>query len=1254
MEVSAPLESIEQLIRDSVSGLGPKRVCLLTGAGASISSGGLTFADFKARFFAEILREDRFATRHSSRHAAEAVNAYFENTPQQEVRARLVEAAFTLTERDAPSDAYFLLALALEKRALGAIVTTNFDTMLEKAERMLGLSVLRVHAKGIGQPDTTDYLPDSHDRVPYLKLHGCLNGRSITHITEAELLNGVYPAAYRKFLKTHMGGSDVIVAGYGGFDTALAEVLKSVRRSARGRVYWCSPSPPNPEAPLVQAWKNAIIHVACTFDELIEAIARPVLEMPSFTDAKPVFLSCLLDWRVGRANQDYIKAHARRAGRDIRPLLIHRREVELGIDHFLMSDRPMAVVTGPSGIGKSALALRLMEKHDGRLGSHCLVVSARSAQATGAAGDFATLLVDRIIGGLGSAGPFSFTEFEKWLRVRRTRLIIYLDALNEVSADLERVAGLLRDVVRFSYFLPAHSPIRVIVSLRQETWNRLLGREDTVRLSAVCWSPQPLPNTVHAIHIGPLSDGELREALDLLCDQLNCPSVFPELPPQALNPLRDPFLLAHVMDEVLDRRSLEALNLVHGPPWRIYADLFRAKLGRDGTGRYHEDFVHILARAAALTVERNEDRFRPIDLAPQAGGSGPLDIKDSLIDLGFLSWTEDGFLCFVHERMQEFFLAKALELRYLDIPLRTPYQLDEALRKLDSRHQFMAALRTYFLLLPKERLPLVRDIAFDVPLGLDAAARTRLQAFAKELMVDLASGDPDIFVEMFRAAAEEMAEADPKGVILDSQDSASRYWRSLIQAAAHLPDRTALTLLTLAATIGARLPRTEANIHATDVIVRLLTRDPDGFDLFHIPEVAAYYTDPKVPWLARIGRVFGLMSQIGPDNTAPEEYRLARKGAAEAVARIFAERAITADDIAWFADFIYAERDRYVFNGNLDGMKNFFRNPNRSVFIEMLDRIEVGKTLTLADIDKIRVYTEEIYHDLEFQLANFIFILSASNNFEITADLWESVFDTFTNETPPTTIDFFQATLPYIYVINDRPYDGRIDRHIDRVLAEFPATIEYEPGRERGTVRGFTDAFDKVFEDGFNPIASYATLAPSSRRRALSWREERDSAPPGLEILPIYERHFREALDASEMPKAIRILHALGQYTSLWPREGLRTFVLPLRIDHPVIHRATIRLLAETYNRHPVETLRFLAESGLAIPPGDLRDIRARANPHTGRRQFEGLQWGRVIHFLLTLPEARRGLIQVLRILYGASDLEQALHDIAIALGWMK
>ena len=242
-----------------------------------------------------------------------------------------------------------------------------------------------------------------------------------------------------------------------------------------------------------------------------------------------------------------------------------------------------------------------------------------------------------------------------------------------------------------------------------------------------------------------------------------------------------------------------------------------------------------------------------------------------------------------------------------------------------------------------------------------------------------------------------------------------------------------------------------------------------------------------------------------------------------------------------------------------------------------------------------------------------------------------------------------------MYVVNGYAYDNLLDRHTDKILRSCPRVIEYLHRAVKGAMRADLPTSSTWYLKMVSIRSpSYPILLPSRNRTSLRWHNYVSQSNDTLVPLPVYTQHFSEALQEGEIRKALCILHALGQFITLWPREGLWNMIGLIQIDHPMIHRGVVRVLAEVYNRYPVETLRFFANSGIVMSPGDLRDIRARIDPRTGRRQFEVLQWGRVLHFLLSFPDARPQFFKALRAIYSASSMRDAIHGVADAFGWTK
>jgi hypothetical protein len=112
------------------------RICLFLGAGADISSGGLSFAALKREALEAFSGRAIFDVTLQERLDARFDELFAELPPDD--RARLIETLFRRMQTLTPSDAYKLLVLLAEVGGVDAVVTTNFDVMLEHAEQALG------------------------------------------------------------------------------------------------------------------------------------------------------------------------------------------------------------------------------------------------------------------------------------------------------------------------------------------------------------------------------------------------------------------------------------------------------------------------------------------------------------------------------------------------------------------------------------------------------------------------------------------------------------------------------------------------------------------------------------------------------------------------------------------------------------------------------------------------------------------------------------------------------------------------------------------------------------------------------------------------------------------------------------------------------------------------------------------------------------------------------------------------------------
>src|SRR5439155_12096226 len=140
----------------------------------------------------------------------------------------------------------------------------------------------------------------------------------------------------------------------------------------------------------------------------------------------------------------------------------------------------------------------------------------------------------------------------------------------------------------------------------------------------------------------------------------------------------------------------------------------------------------------------------------------------------------------------------------------------------------------------------------------------------------------------------------------------------------------------------------------------------------------------------------------------------------------------------------------------------------------------------------------------------------------------------------------------------------------------------------------------------------------------------RDLAGETSTQLPLYTKYLEEFLRNDRIEEALQVLQALAGVIVAWPMEGLLTLRRVIGHPEPRVRRATIRILAESFNRYPEETMQFLRSSGAPVSEEDLIEIKIRHDARIGRRQVDEREWARILHFLLGRPGARRVLLACL------------------------
>ena len=1226
------LELLSRLVADRCNSPSAhkKKVCLFLGAGADISSGGLTFSQLKKRIV------ERFSGRYvfdvSPEDKLQENYERFIGRLAPDDRAIVLDTMFREMGMLAPSDSYRLLVLLAEAGGVDAVVTTNFDLMLETAQSQLGRNVFQVFAPGLARPYMVSY--DRYDlpQRPYLKLHGDLSSKAAMLLTSADLASPDYDSSMIDLLLGIVRTHDIIFAGYSGFDGALAEILASGINEAANRVYWCDPFPPLGESPLYQQIAPLVTYIETEFDQLLERMARPVLERPQTTDVRPSYLKCLFEWRLDYSNRFYLRSYAERHGKSAVDSFARRTGLEDRMTSFLASRRSLAIIAGPSGHGKTVLGVRLQKLWKNHSSTYLLLIPSVRLP-----GPDLEQYVHMELGGPGSPANYSLFQMERWLSSQGARLVLFVDGINEFNTDPEQCVALMRNVLRLCYFLPEEgSAIKIVATIRQETWHSMLARLDIAHLGQALWTDAAKPGQVAAISCGKLTDAELRDALERLGVHGGSGIDLSILTPAAVDQLKDPYLLSLVAAAARD-------GLPPVLSARVYERAFEFKFRRSGSSLGAATLKDTLSAVAAQCLSRGEDRFREVDVVPAEIRGETLRV---IKDLGLVLDGGSGFLRFSHDRTYEYFLACAIATGAGPV-LETVQDLRAFVSRFNGNGKALSAARLYFQLYPEETFQVVREALKELNNveGSTSPSAGLIFEFARAVLIEMSEHGAPIALQYVSAALD----ASKSGRIGEWE------FRTAVHAAAALPARNALPLLSKVADPSAGVAGIEAVVFAAGKLAKEYFRAgcPTA-DFLKDEPYSTYFAHPQGSRWKRLGRMLGLAAHLGPDNTHPSEYSKFQAALGKVLDGFLADGGLEGGDIAAVAEFVVGNSDRLLFNTTEAEIGRFFLNGKRQDLADIVRRLTTGAILEQRDLNLFQLFNHSLVEGIEYLVSHAIVVLSSMNDLDATLRLVEERVGCFTNGTCAIEIDFYQAVLVYLHVIHGLAYDeARFAPWEEKILSNWSDVLMYRPGLQRGEQRGFPDKFDQIFEDGFGVIYPYGVLMPSARRRGMRFAQYRDDLASISESpLPLYSRYLARFLDEGRVDEALQVLQAIASVIVVWPTEGLWTLRGAIGNPNPLLRRGVTRVLAEAYGRHPEETLQFINASGAAISEGDLLEIKIGQDARIGRRQVKEEEWARICHFLFARSERPRDILaSCLLSLLEAKSPQEAVSGVLQAVG---
>jgi hypothetical protein len=284
-----------------------------------------------------------------------------------------------------------------------------------------------------------------------------------------------------------------------------------------------------------------------------------------------------------------------------------RRDLEGRFEEFLDSSKSAMVIVGQSGMGKTTLVVRLVQRYASQAGHLCFFIS--SEQLPGELAAVERTIVEQLTASGVEPAEF-WKRIDRYCRLREKKLQIFIDAVNEYNrasgpfpptaidflAKLDGMASRAR---------AQYPSIRYVITSRPETWRkgvennrvRVRNSEGAYFLSNV----GAVPEVAHLLST--FSEREAEEAYRKYCDRDNYDIATSRNALSGLTRhlLRDPLLLA-LTCEVYKHGSIPA-ELEIGDVFRQYRERLLDTI--PSAGFVIDGIISEMFAAGSVVIERD-------------------------------------------------------------------------------------------------------------------------------------------------------------------------------------------------------------------------------------------------------------------------------------------------------------------------------------------------------------------------------------------------------------------------------------------------------------------------------------------------------------------------------------------------------------------------------------------------------------------------------------------------------------------------
>lgn len=1188
-----PLELISLIRLISLQNDTSKKLCLFLGAGTDIASGGVLFSDLKKNCLQ--YQGVSLPSNPSQFAIDETFDTYFQSVSEEE-RCIILEKLLREERGLHPSDGYKLLVLLARERIVSSVVTTNFDNLLENAASEMGLDTFQVVAPGISHPAKRN-----PSKTIYLKMHGDIDGHLVTHLTSDEINTKEYQREYKDILKYFLLHNTVIISGYSGYDTKIADIFAEVVDQIP-TVYWCNPSPPKSEAPLVKVLSDAnkIQYLSNGFDDTMEMIAGEVFRDRTIFHANSIFIWSLIKTKIKKIQKNFLK--------HIPPQLlttaVARAKVSTEYHQYILQKKyNLFVLSGQQGTGKTTFIAQIINQNE----SDGLYVIPLTAPGT-LMPEASTYLLENL--GYVTSTPISVIyEMAEWMKDRGHNIVFTFDGIGDNGISETQIAQYISTIIEVAYILRHISNVKFLISIRNDNWERAKSYLDDNYLREIMWNSGTGYN-ISTCQIGPFSRDELFMALQHGGPDVIHYKEFEGLSEEVLTLLCEPFFCGLALQ---DPKSLERLTTLGQIGLVSTLDRFLSNENLTFIDKQH------LQGIAYAMLQNNSSKIPLKTCYTELTMSGKRFLEQS-----------GGYISFRHPLYWKYYLVRHYQTNNI-IEKISHIELKKIIKVFFDDNVLLPVRESFVLYLSSPDLNIDKVFIFLSELLNYASQNTtgsiRINHLVNEVLHNLAGCCPEKVLDWIH-------------YVNQSSTAFCTLSQRIALSTTYMNDESAYPVLR-------QLYLSRPNPVALECFV--LINDRFTYHLRHLElgkerdyiEKYVFALRTHNP-LVNVVQLIWLMGRIGVDNVDEKKYTQIATAVKQQLGA-FLNTNTTKGINEEFKEGFLLNAYMIFFNANDDLEEKYYchsANSEVSPIIKKLISEQSG--LTADQLDTIRSCINRFDEPIDFFICNLLFIESAIQNPSRAEGELLAFYNKLGGTANVVELDFYLSALFLSqYVINPKCRQFYLSQ-FKRTVNDYETVLFTSPANERAASRHrFSDMLDLEFEDGFNALTNYSYTAPSTYLDTSSRTVE--------EYLEIYWTLLNTLEQTGSYKEIVRLLQAVNQMIVNWPTEGFDALRKFLPTQHPIIHQALIKILSQNYLRYPQVTKQFIDDMEEELSTDELQQIYGSTDSHIQYRTLEQLQWARIIYYIRTWIDPNI-VKHVLSIFLHTDTLETALVKIVTLL----